>query len=131
MNSSRLPNKALLKVNDKPLIEYLINRLSNINDVSNCIATSNEHSDIGIKKYCEENDISYYRGSLENVGKRMLDAAKYYNADAFVRINGDSPLLDPQIVEKGISIYKNGNYDLVTNSFPRSRRVSKKMTHKM
>ena len=75
---------------------------------------------IKLKNFAKTIIFSATEDFLENVAKRMLDAAKYYNADAFVRINGDSPLLDPQIVEKGISIYKNGNYDLVTNSFPRS-----------
>jgi len=120
LSSSRLPKKVLLKINNEPMIQYLINRLKKINNVKICIATSNHNSDNIIEDYCNKNNISCFRGSLDNVAKRMLDAAAYYNADAFVRINGDSPLLDPQIVEKGISIYKNGNYDLVTNTYPRS-----------
>ena len=57
---------------------------------------------------------------MENVAKRLLDTAKYYNTDAFVRINGDSPLIDPCIINRAIQIYQNGEYDLITNVFPRS-----------
>ena len=119
-SSTRLPNKVLYEINGKPLLQYIYSRLILLKRNPICVATSVEAKDDKIEEFCKNNNIQCYRGFLENVAKRMLDAAKYYNADAFVRINGDSPLLDPQIVEKGISIYKNGNYDLVTNSFPRS-----------
>ena len=50
----------------------------------------------------------------------MLEAAKEIKADAFVRINGDSPLIDPAIIDQSVNIFQNGKYDLVTNVFPRS-----------
>lgn len=120
LNSVRLPRKVLIDVNQKPVLGYLVMSLKCLNDHEICVATSDQSTDDGIQYFCNENSISCYRGSLEDVSKRMLDATNYHNADAFVRINGDSPLLDPQIVKKAISIYKNGNYDLVTNTFPRS-----------
>ena len=30
------------------------------------------------------------------------------NAEAFVRISGDSPLIDPTVIEQAIKIYQNG-----------------------
>ena len=42
------------------------------------------------------------------------------NANAFIRISGDSPLIDPKIINLAIECFKNGDYDLVTNTFPRS-----------
>ena len=120
LSSARLPDKVLYEINGKPLLQYICSRLILLQGNSIGVATSVETKDDKIEEFCIKNNIQCYRGSLENVAKRMLDAAEYYNADAFVRINGDSPLLDPQIVEKAISIYKNGNYDLVTNTYPRS-----------
>lgn len=120
MNSSRFPKKVLHKIKGKPLLGYLIVRMRNLNNNEICVSTSDQSTDNGIQFYCNENNVSCYRGPLEDVSKRMFDAAKHHNADAFVRINGDSPLLDPQIVNEAIRIYKNGNFDLVTNTFPRS-----------
>ena len=85
-----------------------------------CLASSDKMDDDKIENFCIEKDIPCFRGSLEDVAKRMLDAAKYYKEEAFVRINGDSPLIDPCIISKAIKIYQNKNYDLVTNIFPRS-----------
>jgi len=57
------------------------------------------------------------------VAKRLLDTAISYKKNFFIRINGDSPLIDPKIIDKVISIYKKkkfNNYDLITNVFPRT-----------
>jgi spore coat polysaccharide biosynthesis protein SpsF (cytidylyltransferase family) len=121
LNSTRLPKKVLTRINGIPLLEYLLNRLTKNFDKSQIfIATSNQHEDNPIHQYCINNDFFVFRGLLMNVAKRMLDAAKKINARSFVRINGDSPLIDPLIIQQAIKIYKKGNYDLVTNTFPRS-----------
>ena len=39
----------------------------------------------------------------------------------FLRISGDSPLIDYRIINKSINIFKkNKNFDLITNIFPRT-----------
>tara|TARA_Y100000816_G_C26105316_1_gene587127 strand:- start:3485 stop:4183 length:699 start_codon:yes stop_codon:yes gene_type:complete len=124
LSSQRLPNKVLKKINDIPLIEYSINRIRALFDSSKIlIATSNHSSDDLLVDYCKENKINYYRGSLNNVAKRMVFAAKKMKAKYFARISGDSPLIDPKIVAKGVKISQNGLYDLVTNIYPRSYPV--------
>ena len=121
LNSSRLPKKVLTKINGIPLLEYLLFRLKKSFDRSQIlIATSNEHQDNPIHQYCINNNFFFFRGSLEDVAKRMLDAAKHIKAKTFVRINGDSPIIDPKIISQAIEIFQSGNYDLVTNIFPRS-----------
>ncbi len=121
LNSTRLPKKVLTRINGIPLLEYLLTRLTKKFDKSQIlIATSNQSQDDPIHQYCIGDNFLSFRGSLEDVSKRMLDSAKYMNAEAFVRISGDSPLIDPTVIEQAIKIYQNGNYDLVTNIFPRS-----------
>jgi len=120
-NSSRLPGKILTTINDIPLIKYITERLCTYFDKSKIIvATSKNKEDDRIVLFCKDNNLSFHRGSLNDVAGRMLETARINNARSFVRINGDSPLLDPKIVKKAIQIYKNGNYDLVTNVYPRS-----------
>ena len=120
MNSSRLPKKVLYQIKGKPLLKYLIARLSGTIERKLCIATSKHTEDDEIKNLCFRENVSFFRGPLKDVSKRMLNAANHFEADAFVRICGDSPLIDPKIVNRAISIYQSGDYDLVTNTFPRS-----------
>ena len=120
MSSIRAPGKVLHKINGIPLIQYLITRLRRKNFKKICIATSNQSSDDLIEKFCIKNKILCFRDSLDDVAKRMLNTANYLKFNGFVRVNGDSPLLDPEIVKRAIQIYQRGDYDLVTNVFPRS-----------
>jgi len=124
LSSERLPNKVLEKINGKPLIEYLINRINTTFKRNRILlATSNEKNDDPLIDFCKKNKVRYFRGSLNNVAKRLYDAANELNAKSFVRISGDSPLIDSEIILKGIKYFQKGNYDLVTNIFPRSYPV--------
>ncbi len=121
INSARFPGKVMKLINKKILLLYIIERLSKIWDADLIVvATSDNNTDDPIARLCNQEKIKCFRGSLNDVAKRMLDAAKVGNTDAFVRINGDSPLIDPAIVDRGVNIYKNGKYDLVTNTYPRT-----------
>ena len=120
INSARLYRKVLYPINGKTLLEYLITRLTYLKNYKICIATSNQTHDDEIENFCNVRNIKCYRGSLNDVAKRILDAVEHLKAKAFIRINGDSPFIDPKIIDQGIKIYENGKYDLVTNTFPRS-----------
>ena len=61
-----------------------------------------------------------FRGALRDVASRFLAVASQEQLDGFVRINGDSPLLDTHLIEEAISIFKAEAVDLVTNVSPRT-----------
>ena len=72
-------------------------------------------------KVLSKNKIKYYQGSLNNVAKRLYDTAKFEKQDVFLRISGDSPLIDYRLINKSINIFKkNKNFDLITNIFPKT-----------
>ena len=68
----------------------------------------------------KNNKIKVFRGSENNVLDRFYKTAKFYKANWIVRITADCPLIDPDIVDRGIEIFKSENYDYVTNTFPRT-----------
>jgi len=128
MSSKRLAGKVLCEAEGRPLLDYLIERLQKCTLLDGLeVATSDQKSDDPIVRYCERNRIDYMRGALENVASRFLSAIQKSQLDAFVRINADSPLLDPKIVDIAVSIFRNGDYDLVTNvqkrTFPKGQSV--------
>jgi spore coat polysaccharide biosynthesis protein SpsF len=43
-----------------------------------------------------------------------------HGADAIVRINGDSPLIDPVLIDHAVGLFKEGGADIVTNVRPRT-----------
>ena len=100
MKSSRFPGKANFKLDGITLLERVINRTKMINlNPKIVIATSKDSSDDYICNIAKKNNISFYRGSLEDVFERTIDILKIFKFDYFARICGDRPLLDPYIHE--------------------------------
>src|SRR5689334_213909 len=119
-SSRRLPGKVLQEVAAKPLLAYLLERLARCSTLRGIVvATSVEKSDDAIARFCIERGIELYRGPLADVLGRFVGAAETLNLDALVRINGDSPLLDPAIVDQAVELFEQGDVDLVTNVHPR------------
>lgn len=101
LSSSRLPGKALRTIGNKKLIEHVIVRLLNVFEKETLVvATSTEDSDDILVEFVQTLGINTYRGSLNNVAKRFHDAAKFFQFDFAVRINGDNVLLDPFLVKE-------------------------------
>jgi len=119
MRSQRFPNKVLYRVAGEPMLQYLLERLEHCNCLDAIVvATSVEDSDTPIAEHCLLHGVPCYRGSLSNVAGRFNQVLGMYQFDGFVRVNGDSPLLDQRLIEKGVDIFLNGDFDLVTNALP-------------
>ena len=121
MNSNRLPNKALTKISGIPLLQRVINKISFSDRVSSIIvATSDRKSDDPIALFCKKNKVKCFRGNLNNVANRFKELLISQEANAFIRINGDSPLIDSNLINIAVDYFKVGTCDIVTNIFPRS-----------
>ena len=128
MTSQRFPGKALRKVEGKPLITFLLERINRCYGIDKIvIATSTDKSDDPINDYCITNAVTCHRGSLNNVSERFNDIIKENNIEAFVRLSGDSPLIDQEIIDKAASLFRENDYDIVTNvlrrTYPKGQSV--------
>jgi spore coat polysaccharide biosynthesis protein SpsF len=126
MNSSRLPGKVLKCVNGKPLLAYQVERLLRVKNIDKLVIATTKHSnDDPIVELCKENGITCFRGDENDVLFRYYEVAKAQSAQTIVRITGDCPLIDPNIVGEVIERYldERPKYDYVSNiqkrSFPR------------
>lgn len=117
MSSKRLSNKVLKNIQGRPLLLRLVEQLSHsklLDDI--IIATSRDKSDVPICSFCRENEISYFRGSLDNVLKRYSDCAATFNVDIIVRVTADNPLIDPTTIDQLIEIFhKTSDIDYINN----------------
>lgn len=119
MSSTRLPGKVLAEIQGRPLLAILLTRLSFAKHVDEIIvATSNLESDDAISDLVASMGIEVYRGSIDDVRSRFIGAASKTKADCIVRITGDCPLTDPQIVDAAIEKFKLANSDYVSNVNP-------------
>lgn len=120
MSSRRLPGKMLREVGGRSLLGWVVERLGHCRRAGPVIvATSSEPGDDALAAACDRLGVALFRGPLEDVAGRFLGAARRFGLDAFVRVTGDSPLIDPALVDAVIALHREGGADLATNVFPR------------
>lgn len=113
-DSSRLPNKALLPIIGKPTIEMVILRAKLVRNVEKVIVcTTKRPLDDGIVQIAGKCGVLHYRGSLDDKLDRWLGAAKKFDIDFFVTMDGDDLLCDPELMEVGIEQLKLNDVDFI------------------
>jgi len=121
MGSTRLPGKVLKQINGASVIQLLISRLSKSKLIDQIIvATSlNEENRVLVDHV---NELGYVceQGSENNVLKRFFKAAKTNDADVIVRITGDCPFVDPEMVDDLVTKFQDLKVDYITNGSPPS-----------
>ena len=120
-SSKRLPNKVMKIINGKRLINFVYDRVKISKKVSKIyIAISNLKRDDKLASFCKKKKYNFYRGELNNVLGRYCSLIEKKGISSLVRVNGDSPCIDPKLIDKAIDIFKKKKCDMVTNVLPRT-----------
>ena len=116
-SSSRLPGKVLKPILGKPILLHQIERIQNSEMIDQIVvATSDNVADDAIERVCLDNEIMVFRGSLDNVLDRFYQCSKLYNPEYIVRLTGDCPLIDWEVIDGMIQYFLEGNFDYVETS---------------
>lgn len=117
LNSTRLPGKVLMDLAGKSVLERVVERVKRskaVNDI--IVATTIRKEDLKIVRLCAVSDIRVYCGSEKDVLDRYFQAAKLMNATDIVRVTSDCPLIDPEIIDRVISMYISSKADYASNT---------------
>lgn len=114
MKSTRLPGKVLMNLDEKKVLEWVVERCNKINKIDGIvIATSDQPEDELIVEWCKNNNLNYYRGSETNVLQRFIGCAEHYNFDYIIRVTSDCPFLDFEIANQVVNLaLMDSNFDL-------------------
>ncbi|HET9843500.1 MAG TPA: glycosyltransferase family protein, partial [Gammaproteobacteria bacterium] len=125
MGSTRLPGKILKKLEDKPVLAWVITRLKqcmNLNDI--IVATTKDPLDDIVVRTAHILEVPFYRGATEDVLSRFYYAAIEHNADIIVRICSDCPFIDYQLLDQMVAhfldINTNKHIDYLSNTLERT-----------
>ena len=117
LSSLRLPGKVLKTVMGKPMLLHQIERLQHSKMIDNLVvATSTDGSDDAIEKMCLDNNIEVFRGDLNNVLDRFYQCTRSFKPDHVVRLTGDCPLVDWQIIDDMTQYYLDKKLDYIATS---------------
>lgn len=119
MGSVRLPGKVLKEILGYPMVLLTLKRLEKSKKIDKLIlATSNKPEDDSLYETVQAEGFKVFRGDEDNVLKRYRDCAMEYGGDVIVRVTGDCPVIDPDIVDNVISCYEMYDYDYVRLDVP-------------
>jgi len=119
MNSTRFPQKMMIQISGKYLIDRVIERVNSAKLIDKTVlATSLNKEDTVLVRRAEGLGISVFRGSGVDVLDRFYCCAKKFNAKNIVRITGDCPLIDPMIIDEVIALFKKNKLDYASNVLP-------------
>jgi len=116
--STRFPKKILNQIDeDCTVLEFLIEQLKISKKIDKIvIATTNLEEDNIIAEYCKKSKIDFFQGDVNDLLDRYYKCAKKFNFDNIIRITSDCPLMDPYLIDDGISKFLEEKCDYLTNS---------------
>lgn len=121
MSSTRLPRKVLSDVGGEPMLWRIVERVRFATLVDQVvIATSTAPADAPIRQLAAQRQIPVFAGSELDLVERLYGTARRFGATALVRITGDCPLADPDLIDEFVASYlaDPDNIDYVTNEMP-------------
>ena len=114
--SSRLPRKVLADLAGRPMLAFLVERLNRCARVDRCIlATTELEEDDALVELGENLGLSVVRGSQHDVLSRFALAAERTDAEVFIRITADCPLIDPVLLGEMIQEFSKQKVDYFSN----------------
>lgn len=125
MESSRLPGKVLLPLNNIFCIHQLIYRLTLSQKIRKIIIAIPESPLNSILKYYINSlgylDVYTFMSlKYDDILGRVIDAANHFETDIIVDVTQDCPLVDPLHIDRMIDILLDNDLDYISNCFNRS-----------
>lgn len=109
----------LASLGGTPVIEWVIRRTLRIRELDEIIfATSQLPADDELVRVADRYGVKVFRGSHEDVLKRVLDAATPYKPDGILRICADNPFIDPDVVSQLVASFRTNWCDYAFNHRP-------------
>jgi len=122
MGSTRLPGKVLQDLVGRPMLQLQLDRLRHgiPADWTIAVATSTDAIDDPVAKLAASADVAVVRGSERDVLDRFAVALDEIPSRTVVRLTGDCPLTDPQLVADVVALHERSGVAYTSNVYPRS-----------
>ena len=110
-----MKNRGFQIIDGVPVISYIIRRIKREEDIHLVLAVSDNAEDDVYVEIAKTEGIDIYRGSYPDVLGRLHYAAKECDAQTFVRIYSNYPLIDVEQLKMLYEEHEKGGYDYSYN----------------
>lgn len=103
--SSRFPGKALADICGRPMVWWVYQRCRQVSEFDEIIVATDDRR---IKTVCDEYGMKVMMTSAEHKtgSDRVGEVAKSVEGDLFVNVQGDEPVIEPEMIREVIRIFE-------------------------
>jgi spore coat polysaccharide biosynthesis protein SpsF len=129
MTSPRLPGKAMSPLRGEPMVWRQVERVRQSRSVTKLVvATSSDPADDPLASFLVARGQTVFRGAAENLTERFMRCVEAAGpVTHVVRIKGDSPFVDPAIIDEVVRLALGARVDYASNrvqqTFPKGLEV--------
>lgn len=106
MEETAWPGIIMNKVNRKPLLAYLIERVRRSKRIDHLVVTTSmKETDDAIVSLCKQLQVEAFRGSEKDVLGRFYETGRKFKTDVIVRLSGTGPLIDPAFIDQAVELF--------------------------
>lgn len=110
--SSRFPGKPLAMIAGKTMIQRVYEQVRQAAGISRVVvATDDERIYDAVKHFSGE---AVMTGICSCGTERVYEAIKDYPCDIVINVQGDEPLIKPEMINELIAVFEDGNVDMAT-----------------
>lgn len=121
MSSRRYPGKVLAPFRGQPLIRHVVRAAESVLPRTDIVVVISDHvTDDPLAAYLSSLQVQVFRGALDNVLQRFLMCLEHYPCEWVLRVNGDSPLLWPELIRIFVRRAQEFSGDVLTTISPRT-----------
>lgn len=116
--STRFPGKSLAPICGKPLIQWVVERCRQARRLDDLVVATDDDR---IRKAVESfgGRVIMTRGDHPSGTDRVAEAVRHNPADVVVNIQGDEPLIDPDLIDRLIAVMLSASgWDMATAAAP-------------
>ena len=106
LNSTRFPNKILMPLKGKSILEFLYIKIKKeFPNNKTIIAIPDSKQNLNLRKYLRKMDFKYSAGSENNLVLRFQKACKNIDAKYIVRLTADNPLININVIKYSLKFH--------------------------
>ncbi|OMP66115.1 3-deoxy-manno-octulosonate cytidylyltransferase [Domibacillus epiphyticus] len=111
--STRFPGKPLALIHGKTMIEHVYQRVKSAALIDNVIVAT-DHPEIYEEVQTFGGSVMITRDNHESGSDRIAEVAEKIEGDIFINIQGDEPLIHPDLIDEIVSLAKKSPESVIT-----------------
>lgn len=116
-SSTRLAEKPLADIHGKPMIQWVYEGASRAKGIDQVwVATDDERIASVVRRF--DGKVMMTSSEIQSGTDRVAAVADQINADIYVNVQGDEPLIDARAIEKSVELVTSGKFSMSTVMTP-------------